>query len=350
MSSHPPALRVLQAPIEVSGQVTLSARGLRAHGCEVRTLFPATGARTGSDVPADITLASRPVAARLLDGARRAVQVAGRYDVFHYHYGASLLPRPLRYADARLNRRLRSRVVVEFWGDDVRLPSVESARNPHYTNGYEARDDVNRRRIAEWADVTQGHAIVADHFSHVALASHFPHLHVVGQRVDTERLRPLFPSPETREPVIVHAPTEHASKGTRFVRQAIERLKARGLRMHYREVHGVTHSEALAIYASSDIIVDQLCTGSHGVFAAEAMALGKPVVCYVLPELVDTYPDGFPIINASPLTIEQVLEEWIQRPEDRHSLGRASRSYAERVHDYRSVATRLLNAYRQLPL
>ena len=47
-------------------------------------------------------------------------------------------------------------------------------------------------------------------------------------------------------------------------------------------VEGVPHDEARERYARADIVVDQLNAGWHGVFALEAMALGKPVV--TLPE------------------------------------------------------------------
>ena len=40
--------------------------------------------------------------------------------------------------------------------------------------------------------------------------------------------------------------------------------------------------------AKADVIVDQLRCGSHGVFAVEAMATGKPVLCYIRDELVET--------------------------------------------------------------
>ena len=87
--------------------------------------------------------------------------------------------------------------------------------------------------------------------------------------------------------------------------------------------------------------------GSGG-FAVEAMSLGKPVISYVLPELVPTYPDGFPVVIADPETIEGVLAHWIDRPKERRDVGRASRDYAERVHDCRVVARRLVDVYGSL--
>jgi len=75
------------------------------------------------------------------------------------------------------------------------------------------------------------------------------------------------------------------------------------------------------------------------------MALGKPVICYIHDSLLATYPEGFPIVNANPDTIEDVLEELILSPEKCHTIGKQSREYVERVHDIKAVANRLINVY-----
>jgi len=52
------------------------------------------------------------------------------------------------------------------------------------------------------------------------------------------------------------------------------------------------------------------------------MALGKPVVCYIQDSLLDTYPKGFPIINANIDSIEAVLEKLIISPEKCYTIGK----------------------------
>lgn len=147
----------------------------------------------------------------------------------------------------------------------------------------------------------------------------------------------------------MHIPSQMAFKGTDAIRNAVERLQDRGVRFEYLELSGVSHEQALAACRRADLVVDQVRGGSHGVFAVEAMALGKPVICYILPELLPTYPEGFPIINANPDTLEAVLEAWLQLPEERHRRGVQSREYAERVHDISVVARRLVEVYERLP-
>jgi hypothetical protein len=288
-------------------------------------------------------------AARLLHRMSLLPRLASRFDVFHFHTGTSFFPSAWGNLDARLLRRAGKRVVVEFWGSEARLPSVEGARNPFYVNAYAEDDAENSARLRRWAEITEGNVVVSDHSLDPALSRFFPHIHVVGQRVDTERLAPAFPDPQRRVPRVVHAPSQHAAKGTRHVREAVATLREGGLEFEYVEVHGRTHNDALEIYRSADLVIDQLCIGSYGVFAAEAMSLGKPVICYLMPSVRPTYPADLPLIDATPLTLTEVLGEWIRSPMERHALGRRSRAYAERVHDCRAVARRLLAAYTRLP-
>ena len=51
------------------------------------------------------------------------------------------------------------------------------------------------------------------------------------------------------------------------------------------------------------------------------MALGKPVVCYIRPDLVDKYPPGLPIRSAHPDNLRDVLRELVSDHELRRSLG-----------------------------
>lgn len=277
---------------------------------------------------------------------RAATRAIREHDLVHFYFGQSFLPRQL---DARWLRRLGKQVAIEFLGSDVRMPSVEARRNPYYVR-IEMEDDVRATRLMQlWSEITEGHVIVCDHCLDAFLAPHFPHIHVVGQRVDMRALLPAPPDPQARRMRVVHSPTDLAAKGTEFVRRATAELKDAGAPIDYVEVHGVSHQQALEIYSGADLVVDQLCAGGHGVFAAEAMSLAKPVVCYLLPELEAAYPADLPIINANPATLKEVLSEWMDRPRERHERGLASRAYAERIHDHRVVARRLLDVYEMLP-
>ena len=102
-------------------------------------------------------------------------------------------------------------------------------------------------------------------------------------------------------------------------------------------VEGVHHEEARERYARADIVVDQLNAGWHGVFALEAMALGKPVVAHLDPETVEQSAEGYgirvPIVPATKDDLAEALRPLVENPALRREIGAASRAYVEQVHD-----------------
>jgi len=336
---HP---RVLHAPVEIAGQLALSAHGLREIGVEAHAFARLHPFR----YPTEPDIVPGRSRASWAHSAARAVRA---HDVIHFYFAQSFLPELLDGIDARLMRRSGRRVIVEFCGSDVRMPSVEAQRNPDYVRLAGEDDQLAERRMRRWSAITGGHAIVIDRALVAFAARAFRQVHVVPFRVDTRAFTPAPPSASASVVTIVHAPSALAAKGTPHVRAAIEQLRQRGAPVRYVELHGVSRGEVERACRDADVVVDQLCSGSHGVFAAEAMSMAKPVVCNVLPELLPTYPEGFPIVPATPATLADVLADLIERPRDRHEIGLASRAYAERVHDVRVVARRLLDVYAQLP-
>jgi glycosyltransferase involved in cell wall biosynthesis len=100
------------------------------------------------------------------------------------------------------------------------------------------------------------------------------------------------------------------------------------------------------------VIVDQLNAGWYGVFAIEAMALGKPVVTFLHDEAVRRTEEAFgvevPIVSATRETLASALGPLVASPEERQRLGRASRAYAEEVHDLERMTDRLVALYAGL--
>jgi glycosyltransferase involved in cell wall biosynthesis len=117
-------------------------------------------------------------------------------------------------------------------------------------------------------------------------------------------------------------------------------------------VEGVPHDEARARYARADIVVDQLNAGWHGVFALEAMALGKPVVSHLKADVVERSAEAFgvevPIVRATADTLADALRPLVEDVALRRRLGAEGRAYVEQVHVIDRVADRLLAIYGSL--
>ena len=139
-----------------------------------------------------------------------------------------------------------------------------------------------------------------------------PDAHVVPPGLD---LRPFVPQPPTDSPrpLVVHAPSNRVHKGTQHVIEACTQLP-----VDFDIVEGVPHDEARERYARADVVVDQLGAGWHGVFALEAMALGKPVVAYLKPDVVERSAEAFgirvPIVPATRETLVDALRPLVECP------------------------------------
>ena len=76
------------------------------------------------------------------------------------------------------------------------------------------------------------------------------------------------------------------------------------------------------------------------------MASGKPVICYIRPDLQSLYENAgcieageLPFISAMPTTIKQVLKDLLDHPETWEAIGRRSRAYTEKYHSLEAVGS-----------
>ena len=152
---------------------------------------------------------------------------------------------------------------------------------------------------------------------------------------------------DNARPLVVHAPSNRDKKGTSYVIEACAKLP-----VDLEIVEGLDHEEARSRYARADLVIDQLNAGWHGVFALEAMALGKPVVAHLDEETVERSAQGYgsrvPIVPATKETLVEALRPLVESAALRREIGAASRVYVEQVHDIDLIADRLLAIYAGL--
>ena len=109
-----------------------------------------------------------------------------------------------------------------------------------------------------------------------------------------------------------------------------------GLDADLELVEGLHHDEAFERYRAADIVVDQLNAGWYGLFAIEAMALGKPVVTFLHDEAVRRTEEAFgtrvPIVSATAETLREALRPLVADaappPRARRRLARLRRARA----------------------
>ncbi|MCP5200979.1 MAG: glycosyltransferase [Gammaproteobacteria bacterium] len=145
---------------------------------------------------------------------------------------------------------------------------------------------------------------------------------------------------------ILHCPNHEHFKGTHYLREAVERLRNEGSALELRLLSGVSNAAVREAMLHADIVADQFLGGMFGYTAVEAMAMGRPVLCYLAHD--DLVPDlsNCPIINASPDRIYEVLRDLLNRRDELSIIGERSRRYVEQQLDLEPFGQRLAALYR----
>ncbi|MGM7719607.1 glycosyltransferase family 4 protein [Metabacillus sp. Hm71] len=266
-----------------------------------------------------------------------------KYDIFHFHFGETFLPDK---SDLEILKRAGKKIVVHHHGSEVRLLSVAKSRNPFVRvkpEWTEERIHKNLSLLSSYID----HAFVQDFELEGYIRDYYKEIHVVPHAIDLNDFQPNYPEAKS-SPLVVHAPTLRDLKGTEFILDAVTQLKKSGIPFDFQLIEGVSHQETKHLLSRADIVIDQLRIGAYGYISTEAMAFGKPVICYIRKDLVDKYPKGFPIVNGNPDSITPVLKRLISQPNRWKELGIRGRSYVEQYHSIHRVAEHYIEIYKKL--
>lgn len=255
--------------------------------------------------------------------------MVGRFDVFHFRFGSALTPRLechkyLKATDGKY-------IVHQFHGSEVRRVSL--AKKISHWSRVKVEDETLIERMLRGISSFTQHCIIEDDELLPHVKDYFEHIHYLPLALDLSQ----FPYESARipdgKPLVVHAPTNADVKGTDYIIKVMEKLADK---CNFGIIQGQTRKRTIEAMGQADIVVDQVCIGSHGLLALESMALGKPVVCHIADAV--TYPDDLPIIKANPETLESVLTDLIDNREQIPVIGEKGRRYVVKHHDVDTVA------------
>ncbi|MEW4281682.1 glycosyltransferase family 4 protein [Priestia megaterium] len=270
-------------------------------------------------------------------------EVINKYDIFHFHFGETFLPDK---SDLEFLKNHGKKMVVHHHGSEVRSLTMARKFNPYVLVKPEWTDikiQENLKILSRYID----HAIVQDYELKSYIKDHYRTTHVIPNSINIEEFQPNYPKPK-RFPLIVHAPTLRNLKGTEFVLKAVNQLKREGVPINFQLIEGLSHQETKQLLSKADIVIDQLRIGACGYITVESMALGKPVICYVREDLLKQYPKEFPVINANPDTITDVLREVIKKPEKWTQIGKRGRFYVNKFHNINKNINQYIEIYSNL--
>ena len=159
--------------------------------------------------------------------------------------------------------------------------------------------------------------------------------------------------------------------GVIYLARAMHRMKNRSLRLlligdgpeqnavkaeldanfsgRYIMLGALSHAEIVPYYSAADLSILPSLMEATSISCLEAMAAGLPIVCtHVggLPVLVKDGINGFLAKPADPLSLAHCLERLLAG--NMEAMGRASRRAVDEEFSWAKIASRTLNAYRQI--
>lgn len=271
-------------------------------------------------------------------------------DVVHYTWSPAFKnAKDIEYA---FNKG--KKIFVEWVGSDIRNPDRLQEINPYYKiafkNGYEyanLESKAHSLKIQRFFAKYDSIPLLSPEMNLFADKSLFKKTHLLYQRVDIDNFTPSYPAVNNKKPLIIHSPTAKICKGSNIIIPIIEELKKQ-FDFEFILLHDIRREKVLEIMRKADVFIDQIILGSYGMAAMEAMSFGKPVLCYIMPEVFEAgLSTECPIVNTSPDNLKEQLTKLITEPQLRHDIGRKSREFAEKFHDVKKISDQLLSIYEK---
>lgn len=221
------------------------------------------------------------------------------------------------FSDIAYLKSIGKKVICIHVGDDVRYPNAmqqEFAQYGYEPVGYskEYLQQVTAQQKLLWLRTSEKYAdLVYSRADQNQLVMR-PHYKWRMMVVPSDFI-PNYDQSKVN-PLVIHSPSNRDGKGTKYVLEAVERLKQEGVEFRFQLIENMPHLEALKTYQKADIIIDQLLCPGAGKFATECMAMGRVVMGKMGYGIYPDYiPDveNHPIIDTCPKTIYENLKSLI---------------------------------------
>jgi hypothetical protein len=154
---------------------------------------------------------------------------------------------------------------------------------------------------------------------------------------------------------VLHTPNHRGFKGTEFIINACNELKAEGLKIELLLVEGMSNDEVAKLMKYEvDILVEQLIFTGYALSGLEGMASGLPVLCnfddphYTHLFYLYSYLNECPALSTTPFTIKENLRLLITKPELRRELGKAGPKYVRKYHSYSTAQFLFGEIYKKI--
>jgi hypothetical protein len=357
-------MRILHSPVNIGNQPWALSRAERRLGAqsEVVCNYSTTlGFNADRVLQPYADKSARAKYTRLFFGLRAPFH----FDVLHYYFGRSLLawddfPKEyqgrgwINFLDLKLAKRLGRRTLFTLQGCDVRIAAKSNTANQTtmcrpsgcslYSTCISQLDSARQHFIDKYLPMAERVFYLNPELGHFIPRGDF----MPYSNVDISEIVPTLQEPNTI-PRILHAPSDDSIKGSVQIEAALRELASR-YAFEYVPVRGMPHAEAIKLYRSCDLVIDQLFAGWYGGLAVEVMAMAKPVACYIRDEDLGALPAAMrkelPVLRINEERLIDDLAAIFERRLEWPLIGERSRCFVERWHNPDRIARALMRIYR----
>ena len=150
---------------------------------------------------------------------------------------------------------------------------------------------------------------------------------------------------------IFHGLNRYGFKGTKYVEEAFDKLKATNLANLTLLIEGkMPLDQYLTVMKQANVIIDQTSSYSLGVNALYAMAMGKVVLGGAEPEAFKSLNYTWcPVLNIRPdsESIVKQIKYLMQNPIEFQEISKDSRRFIEEYHEHIKVARQYVRAWSE---
>ena len=283
-------------------------------------------------------------------GLNEFIKSMGRDNWFIFIYGSSFLPFHyylpiLNFVDYAILKQMNNVLVSVFCGCDINswqsyIPAAEKYGLPNLCQDCMHGTPVcDYHRSLRNIKAAEKYSDVIITMPYMAFLLNKPYYYL-WQPVEVKRYD--YKIPRNPVPKIVHAPSDRAIKGTRYILSALERLKFEGFNFELILIENMPNLEVKRILVESDIAIDQLFSTTTGVFALEALASG----CAVLGGINKQFqglPEDCPVIPTGSENVYNNLRTLLEDKNRIYELAEQGRRFVETYHDSVKVVSRMIN-------
>lgn len=269
-------------------------------------------------------------------------------DIFFFTYNSSFFPDRQDFAYLK---KIGKKIIVNFCGTDIRWKPAMAQEFSKYSMYPVIYGDIYNRDVTLMRQIDA--LRMAEKYADVILS--LPNQSQLALRPYNNFFYPVCLDEikensvqSKKKPFVAHAPSMRSFKGTEYILEAFDRLKAEGVSFETVLIENMPYDKALKAYENIDVLVGQVNCPGGGKQAFELLAGGKVVLSCMGYDA--GYPqfekkEDCPIVDVNRDNVYQILKRIIEDYSLRQSLANKGRPYVEKHHNVYKLCEKIIDCF-----